>query len=363
MHTLPAGLDTPCLVIDLDVVERNILRLQAALDERSIGLRPHVKTHKLVPIARLQLEAGAAGLTAGTLGEAEVLADAGLGDVFVAYPVWAGGPKASRLRRLHGRIRLSVGVDSVESARELGTAVRGTDRPLRVLVELDAGLGRTGVAGPTEAVSVATVARDAGLEVGGVFTHGGHAYREPAARSAAADDEVAVLTSAAEALRAAGFAIDTVSAGSTPTRLLAARPGVTEIRAGTYALNDRQQLVLGSATAEELAAMVAATVVSHPAPGRFVIDAGAKSLTKDRAEYLDGFGLLPDHPGATVSRAFDYHGIVELDTDAPMPGIGEVVAVVPNHICPVVDLYDEAVLVRGGAVVDRWPIDARGRSG
>jgi D-serine deaminase-like pyridoxal phosphate-dependent protein len=302
MHALPAGLDTPCLVIDLDVVERNVRGLQAALDERGIGLRPHVKTHKLVPIARLQLEAGAAGLTAGTLGEAEVLADAGIGDVFVAYPVWAGGPKGDRLRRLHERIRLSVGVDSIESARQLGDAVRGTDRPLRVLVELDAGLGRTGVASPAETVAVAAAARDAGLEVAGVFTHGGHAYRDPAAGSRAAEDEVAVLTQAADALRAAGFDVQTLSAGSTPTRLLAARSGVTEIRAGTYALNDRQQLVLGSAAADELAAVVAATVVSHPDPGRFVIDAGAKSLTKDRAEYLEGFGLLPGHPGAIVSR-------------------------------------------------------------
>lgn len=362
MPFLPDGLDTPCLVIDLDVVERNVRRLQAALDERGIGLRPHVKTHKLVPIARLQLEAGAFGLTAGTLGEAEVLADAGMGDVFVAYPVWAGGPKADRLRRLHEQIRLSVGVDSIESARQLGDAVRGTEGSLRVLVELDAGLGRTGVAGAAEAVVVAAAARDAGLEVAGVFTHGGHAYRDAAAGSAAAADEVTVLTKAAEALRAAGFDVQTISAGSTPTRLLAARPGVTEIRAGTYVLNDRQQLVLGSAVADELAAVVAATVVSHAAPGRFVIDAGAKSLTKDRAEYLEGFGLLPDHPGAVISRVFDYHGTVELRTDAPMPGIGEVVAVVPNHVCPVVDLYDEAVIMRDGAIVDRWPIDARGRS-
>ena len=360
---LPARLDTPCLVIDLGVVERNVRGLQAALDERGIGLRPHVKTHKLVPIARLQIEAGAAGLTAGTLGEAEVLADAGIDDVFVAYPVWAGGPKADRLRRLHDRIRLSVGVDSAESARQLADAVRGMDRALSVLVELDAGLGRTGVAGPAEAVAVASAARDAGLEVTGVFTHGGHAYRDPTAGSSAADDEVSVLTTSATALTSAGFDVRTLSAGSTPTRLLAARSGVTEIRAGTYALNDRQQLVLGSAAAGELAAVVAATVVSHPAPGRFVIDAGAKSLTKDRAEYLDGFGLLPDHPGAVLSRVFDYHGTVELAADAPMPEIGETVAVVPNHICPVVDLYDEAVIVREGTVVDRWPIDARGRSG
>lgn len=357
------GLDTPCLVIDLDIVERNIHRLQSALDERRVAFRPHFKTHKLVPIARMQLEAGARGITVGTLGEAEVLADAGIGDVFVAYPVWAGGPKADRLRRLHERVALTVGVDSVDGARALGAAVRGSGRRLRVLVELDAGLHRTGVADPASAVEVATAARDAGLEVGGAFTHGGHSYRDPAAPAGAASDEVRALAAAGEALATAGVEVDTLSAGSTPTRLLAAQPGITEIRAGTYVLNDRQQLVLGAARPEELAASVAATLVSRPSSRRVVIDAGAKSLTKDRADYLDGFGLLPEHPTAVVSRVFDYHGTVDLGADAPMPAIGDVVAVVPNHICPVVDLYDEAVIVRGGRVVDRWRIDARGRSG
>ena len=363
VHALPSRLDTPCLVIDLDVVERNVHRLQAALDERGIALRPHFKTHKLLPIARMQVEAGATGLTAGTLGEAEVLADGGIGDVLVAYPVWADGPKADRLRALHERIDLTVGVDSIEGARRLAAAVRGSTRGLRVLVELDAGLHRTGVPGPNDAVAVATAARDEGLDVRGAFTHGGHAYRDPGAGPAAADDEVAALTSAADALTAAGFAIDTVSAGSTPTRLLAARSGVTEIRAGTYALNDRQQLVLGSAADDELAAVVATTVVSRPGPGRFVVDAGAKALTKDRAEYLDGFGLVPALPGAIIERVFDYHGAVAEADGGATPALGDVLAVVPNHICPVVDLYDEAVVVRERQVVDRWPIDARGRSG
>ena len=363
VHALPPELDTPCLVIDLDVVERNLHRLQGALDERGIALRPHFKTHKLLPIARLQIEAGATGVTAGTLGEAKVLADGGIDDVLVAYPVWADGPKADRLRSLHEGIQLTVGVDSTEGARRLAAAVQGSARRLGVLIELDAGLHRTGVADASEAVAVATAARDAGLDVRGVFTHGGHAYRDPGAGSAAADDEVRTLTSAAEALIAAGFDIETVSAGSTPTRLLAARAGVTEIRAGTYALNDRQQLVLGSAGDDELAAVVATTVVSLPGPGRFVIDAGAKALTKDRADYLDGFGFLPAYPEAVLERVFDYHGAVAVAEGGATPARGEVLAVVPNHICPAVDLYDHAVILREGRVVDYWPIDARGRSG
>lgn len=361
---LPRGeLDTPCLVIDLDVVDRNVRRLQAELDERGVALRPHFKTHKLVPVARMQLEAGARGITVGTLGEAEVLADANIDDVFIAYPVWAGGPKADRIRGLHERISLSVGVDSADGARQLALAVSGSQRALPVLVELDSGLHRTGVADPGAAVDVASAARDAGLDVRGVFTHGGHAYREPGAAPGASASEVSTLVATAAALTAAGFEVETVSAGSTPTRLLAARSGVTEIRAGTYALNDRQQLTLGSANADELAASVASTVVSRPGPGRLVIDAGAKSLTKDRAEYLDGFGLLPDYPDAVIHRVFDYHGAVAIDPEGPMPSLGDVVAVVPNHICPVVDLFDAAVVVREGRIVDHWPIDARGRSG
>lgn len=359
----PPGLDTPCLVIDLDRVETNIRRLQADLDAAGVALRPHFKTHKLVPIARLQLEAGAAGITAGTLGEAEVLADAGVDDVFVAYPIWAVGPKAARVRSLHDRVRIAVGIDSAEGARALAAAVHGTARPLDVLVELDAGIRRTGVDGPDEAVRVASAARAAGLRVRGVFTHGGHSYAGPDAAAAAADDEVRVLTEAAAALDGAGIEVETLSAGSTPTRTAAARPGVTEIRAGTYVLNDHQQVVLGSAADADVAAHVASTVVSRPTPDRAVLDAGAKSLTKDRAEYLAGFGHAAAYPDAVLDRVFDYHGRMVAADGSPLPALGEVVMVEPNHVCPVVDLFDEAVIARDGRIVDRWRIDGRGRSG
>jgi D-serine deaminase-like pyridoxal phosphate-dependent protein len=360
---VPRGLDTPCLVIDLDRVEANITRLQAELDSAGVALRPHFKTHKLVPIARMQLEAGAAGITTGTLGEAEVLADAGIDDIFVAYPVWAAGPKGARLRSLHERVRLAVGIDSADGARALAAAARGTARPLDVLVELDAGIRRTGVASPDEAVRVATAARATGLRVRGVFTHGGHSYAGPDAAATAAADEVRVLTEAADALADAGIDVETQSAGSTPTRIAAARPGVTEIRAGTYVLNDHQQVVLGSAAGGDVAAHVAATVVSRPAPDRAVLDAGAKSLTKDRAEYLAGFGFVAAYPDAVLDRVFDYHGRLVATDGSPLPELGDVVMVAPNHVCPVVDLFDEAVIVRGGHVVDRWRVDGRGRSG
>ena len=173
---LPTGIDTPELVVDRDRLYANVLGLQRTLDERGIRLRPHAKTHKSVRIGRLQVEAGAAGLTVGTLGEAEVFALAGLRDIFLAYPVWAEGPKAERVRALHGTADLRVGVDSAAGAERLGAAVKGMSQRLRVLVEIDPGLHRTGVGDPEAAVAVARAARTAGLDVEGVFAHAGHSY-------------------------------------------------------------------------------------------------------------------------------------------------------------------------------------------
>jgi D-serine deaminase-like pyridoxal phosphate-dependent protein len=295
----------------------------------------------------------------GTLGEAEVMVAGGIRDVFVAYPVIAVGPKAGRLRDLHDRAKLIVGVDSAEGARSLAAAVAGSGRRLRVAVEIDSGLGRTGVA-PDAAPNVAHAARANGLAVIGVFTHAGHAYASPDRVAPAAEDEVAALTAAAGALRTAGFETPMVSAGTTPTALLSARGAVTEHRPGTYVFGDRQQVALGAAEADQVALHVAATVVSVRA-GRFVMDAGAKTLTKDVAPYLPGYGAIPAWPDAVIERLSDYHGVVTLPDGSP--GIGDTIAIVPNHVCPVVNEVDALLIVRDGILVDRWPVDARGRNG
>ena len=358
---LPPGLDTPELVVFVERVLANIRRLQEDLTARGLELRPHVKTHKSVRIARMQLDAGARGLTVGTLGEAEVMAAAGLRDLFLAYPVWAEGPKAERVRSLHDATDLRLGVESASGAERLGAAVRGARTPLRVLIEVDSGLHRTGVATPDEAVLVARAAASAGLLVDGVFTHGGHAYR-PGAAGAVALDEVTALEASAAALEAAGFDVSTISAGSTPTRTLAAGGRVTEIRAGTYALGDRQQVLLGAMAPDETAAVIASTVVAARA-GRVVVDAGAKSLTKDMAAFVTGYGAIPEWPGAIVEKLNDYHGMVSLAGGTGGPRPGDVLAVVPNHICPVVDLVSSFVAVGSDGRAERWAVDARGRSG
>lgn len=363
---LPGGLDTPCLVIDLDVVEANARRLDDQMRARGVALRPHAKTHKSVELARIQLAAGATGITVGTLGEAEVMADGGIDDVFIAYPVWAVGPKAERLAALHGRndLTLSIGFDSVAGAQRVAAAVDAAGsggRPLRVMLEIDPGNGRTGVE-PARAGAIAGAARDLGLDVIGLFTHGGHAYRSRNAIAGAAADEIRVLGVAADAFRAAGIEPRVISAGSTPTAMAAATDPVTEIRAGTYLLGDRIQVELGASPPDGVAIAIAATVVSTAANGQVVIDAGAKTLTKDRPDYLTGFGALPAYPDAILERVFDYHGVVRIPDGTRRPSLGEVVTVIPNHCCVVVDLHDEFVATRSGEIVGRWPVDARGRS-
>jgi D-serine deaminase-like pyridoxal phosphate-dependent protein len=232
---------------------------------------------------------------------------------------------------------------------------------LTVLVEVDPGNHRTGVDGPAAAVEVALAARSAGLVVDGVFSHGGHGYA-PGAAAAAGDDEVRTLTAAADALRAAGIDVTTISAGATPTMLTAATGAVTEIRAGTYVYGDRQQWVLGAIPADGCAVAVAATVVSV-FDDRVVIDAGAKALTKDRAPWLTGHGAIAGYPDVVIERVNDYHGIVAIPAGADRPALGEVVAVIPNHVCPVIDLVDAVVAVAADGAAAEWPVDARGRSG
>ncbi|MGI8928053.1 MAG: alanine racemase [Candidatus Limnocylindrales bacterium] len=361
---LPRGLDTPALVIDLAIVERNAWRMAEAVGARGISLRPHVKTHKSVALARIQIEAGAAGITVGTLGEAEVMAEGGIEDILLAYPLWADEQKGARLKALHQRdgLKFAVGVDSIVGGERLAQAVAGSSKPLRVLIELDPQYHRTGV-DPAAAGELAAKLRGMGLEVVGVFTHGGHVYSGRDAVSGAAADEVGAIAAAAESMRAAGIEPQILSAGSTPTALSSATEPVNEVRPGTYLINDRIQVHMGSCPVDGVAIAVAATVVSDSVPDKFVINAGAKSLTKDLPPYLSGHGFLPDYPDGVLERVSDYHGEVRLPVGAVAPRIGDVVAVIPNHVCPVIDLFDSFVATRSGEVVGRWQVDARGRSG
>ncbi|HEX5770893.1 MAG TPA: alanine racemase [Nocardioidaceae bacterium] len=352
----PVEVATPALLVDLDRLSANIARMSTRVRSQGLRLRPHAKTHKCVEIARLQVDAGASGLTVATLSEAEVFASAGFDDLFVAYPILPVGAKAARLRSLLDRVSLSVGVDNVAGAVALARAAGG--RPARVVLEIDSGQHRTGVA-PDSVVPLAEECRGLGLSVTGVFTHGGHSYRDPSAPADAAADEGSALTEAASRLSAAGFEVGVVSAGSTPTTGASRPTPVTEERPGSYVFYDRQQLALGACSVDDVALTVAATVVST-GHGRFVIDAGSKALASDRPAWLHGHGSVPALGEAYVTSLSEHHGIVE--GASSLPAVGDLVQVVPNHVCTVVNLFDEYVAVRAGEVVDRWPVAARGRN-
>jgi D-serine deaminase-like pyridoxal phosphate-dependent protein len=358
--TLPEGIDTPTVIVDIDVLERNITTWAQRMADRGVGLRPHTKTSKCIEVIRRQVDAGAVGLTVATLGEAEVLAGAGFTQLFQAYPLWAGRPdRARRLRALHERVDLMVGVESVEAAAALGRAVAGSERPLRVLVELDPGLHRSGVR-PEEVVDIARAAHDAGLDVRGAFTFGGHGYAACDAAPNAGDDEVRTLTLAAELLTAAGFEPSVLSAGSTPTALHSARGPVTDERPGTYVFQDSQQVTLGVAALGDVAMVVAATVVASHADGRFVLDTGSKAIAADRPVWAKGHGRVPAYPDAELRSLSEHHCVGW--TTGPRPKVGEVVAVVPNHACVVVNLVDTLTVVRNGVIVDEWAVASRGRN-
>jgi D-serine deaminase-like pyridoxal phosphate-dependent protein len=348
---------TPALVVDIPTLDRNIAKMAGWAKDNAIALRPHVKTHKTVEIARRQVQAGATGITIATLGEAETFAEAGFRDLFVAYPLWAGADKASRLAALCERARLRVGVDSVEGAALLGRAVRRGK--LEVLVEVDCGHHRSGVA-PSEAAAVADAAAKAGLSVIGVFTFPGHSYA-PGNAAQAARDEAEALERATSALELSGHAATVRSGGSTPSAYHSVGGLVTELRPGVYVFNDRQQVVLETCTADDVSLWALATVVSAPCDERFVVDSGSKVLAADRPDWLKGYGLLPELGGAGITQLTEHHAVVR-GVSRGVLRLGDRVRVVPNHVCSAVNLADELVAIAGDGTLETWAVRARGKN-
>ncbi len=335
---------TPHVRIDPEVLERNIDAMQQAATSAGLALRPHAKTHKSLEVARLQLAAGAVGLTVATVAEAEVFAE-GCDDLFIAYPLWVDDERAGRLRGVLSRASVAVGVDSVESVRQLS---RLADAGLRVRVEVDSGHHRSGVPA-ADAVGIARAASDLGLAVDGVFTFPGHSY-SPDARASAASDEARELGTARDLLVRAGLSCAVVSGGSTPSVGFAHGDVLTEVRPGVYVFGDAQQWELGAATPHAIALTVVATVVGRY-PDRVVLDAGSKVLGADRSAWATGFGRLLDHPDARITALSEHHATVT-GLDAPR---GTRVRVVPNHVCNAVNLADAYVVGDG-----TWLVDARG---
>jgi D-serine deaminase-like pyridoxal phosphate-dependent protein len=348
--------------VDLDRLSLNLDRMAAYATLHGLRLRPHVKTHKSPRIAADQLRLGAAGLTCATLREAEVMSEV-CDDLLIAYPP-VGAARLERLARLPQDVRVSVAADNPDSLSALSLAAKLGHREIDVLVEADMGMHRTGVATPEKAVALAKAIRGmAGLRFAGLMVYPGHIRQ-------AVDDQGPALVELGreigryhDALANVGLTPLVVSGGSTPAAWhMHEVPGITEVRPGTYVYNDRTTAQIGACHWDDCAYTVLATVVSTAVKGQAVVDAGTKSLGREplRAEG-DGYGALLDHPDVVVARMSEEHGILDLSHTSWRPRLGDLVRIVPNHVCISVHLFDEIIGVRGHAVETRWPVAARGR--
>ena len=352
--------ETPFIAIELGTLQSNIAKAAEAARAAGIALRPHVKTHKIIEIARMQEAAGILGITVATLGEAEVFVAAGFTDVLIAYPVWLTHAKAERLGVLLDRATIRMGIDSIESAERYGQFLGGKSALIEFLIEVDCGHHRSGVA-PSAVGELAVGLRKLGLEVSGCFTFPGHSYAVEG-RAAAAQDEAKALATAQHQLVAAGFPDAHIrSGGSTPSLAEADVLVVTEQRPGVYVFNDAQQLELGSCDWSDIALTVQTTVVSVRG-NRVIVDAGSKALGADRAPYASGYGRVLNVPDARLVALSEHHATIDFPDGIAVSRVGEILSIVPNHVCNTVNLADEVFVFDREELVDCWKVAARGKN-
>jgi D-serine deaminase-like pyridoxal phosphate-dependent protein len=367
------SIPTPRVVIDVNRVRNNIATMAARAAAAGVRLRPHTKTHKSPAIAQWQIDAGAVGICCAKIGEAEVFAAAGIQDIRLPYPVLPAN--ADRVLALLERTRLSIIVDDEDVARGWSAAMSAAKRQLEILVKIDVGFHRCGMdpdrAGVVDAVQ--RVARLPGLTFRGLLSYAGQSANAKSIDElhAIAAHELAVLTRLSRELKQRGVPIEELSVGGTAmSRCIGEQPGVTEMRPGNYIFYDRMQVGLGSCALEDCALSVVSTVVSRTAPDRLVFDAGSKTLTSDGAR---GFASLPGHglvfprlddptpdPSIVIERLNEEHGMARVSPSCPLRP-GDRARILPNHSCVVTNMVDELLVVDGMTIVDRLPVEARGK--
>jgi D-serine deaminase-like pyridoxal phosphate-dependent protein len=359
---LPADLATPCLVVDGPTVRANIARMTAYCRQHKLNLRPHTKTHKSRFVAQLQLSAGAAGLTVAKAGEAAVMAEV-CEDVLVAYPT-VDRARTRRLAQLARERTVRVGIDSREAAEAISAAAAEVHTTIGVLVDLDLGFGRTGVQNAADAAVLARqITQLPGLRLDGVMFFPGHIGGSPEEQRPQIDRAFGRIEEVLEIWRRDGLEAKVVSGGSTPTALQSHHfKMLTEIRPGTYVFNGVNELYGGYVALDDCAARVLATVVSTAVPGKVVLDGGSKIFTSDRCgpRPESGHGLIVEFPEARIVRLTEEHAEVDVSKCAKSPRIGERVSVVPNHICPCVNLLHSFWWWEHGTAVG-IRVDARGQ--
>lgn len=355
----PARVETPVGLVDLQRTRANAARAAEYAAGHGLGWRPHIKTHKSLQVAGIQLDAGARGLTVATLREAEVMSTL-TDDLLLAYPP-VGEAKLRRLVELRESLDLKVALDSVDVLRGLADAAAAAGRTVGVLVERDVGMGRVGLQSHDSVVEVARAASELdGVDFRGIMFYPGQIRMDEAAQGAPIAEVSSLLSDTVAALEAAGLPPEIVSGGSTPTmRRSHEMPHLTEIRAGSCIYYDREGLDIGCAGPEDIAYTVLATVVSTSVAGRAVVDAGSKALSKeDRGG--GGYGQLLDRPEVTVVGLSEEHGVLDLSATDWTPRVGDRVRIVPNHVCVSVNLQDALLAVDGDAH-SMLTLEGRGR--
>lgn len=343
---------TPCAVIDLDIVDRNIAQLQSLCDNAGVANRPHIKTHKSPFLAKRQIDAGAIGITCQKLGEAEVMVDAGIEDILIATNI-IGAARSGKLASLQQRVSLKICADNPVSLAAYAEAGRSAGRPVRVLIECDTGQKRAGVETPNEAIALAKIVRDdPWLEFGGLM------FYPPLDGWPATQ---AFLDMAKEGLASLNLVPEIISTGGTPNlKNIGTLHGASEHRSGTSIFNDRMMMAAGVAQVEDCALKIFTSVVSRAGDNRGILDAGSKTFTSDPGG-LEGHGLILEHPEAQIHKMAEEHGFLDLSGCDKRPEIGDILRVVPNHVCVVVNMFDKLVAVRNNSILDVLRVEARGR--
>ena len=359
-----ADIDTPALIVDLPKLKGNIERVRQSATNAGLALRPHIKAHKTPEIAQMQIDAGAVGVTAAKVSEAEAMVDGGIVDVFIANEI-VGEFKLRRLGAMRERAKVSVACDSVEVARGYAEHVGSVDDPLEVVLELDLGAKRCGVM-PEDAGALAdAIAQMPGLRLVGLMGYAPMTYNVDSAgeRVPLVSAEGELLSGVADALRERGHDIERISGGCTPGALLyPADSGLTEIRPGTYVFYDRNQVDLGVIGIEAVAATILTTVVSKRGPDRAIVDAGSKALANQVKRVSPGFGWVKGNPAAHLDNVNDEHGYLNLEDSELDVAIGDKVEIIPPRICTALNLYDDPHIVEDGRVVQTCAIAARGKN-
>ncbi|GAA0341712.1 alanine racemase [Bacillus carboniphilus] len=361
-------LDTPTLLLDIDKLKENINEMAAFAKMQGISLRPHIKTHKSIEIAKLQLEAGAVGVTTAKIGEAEVMAAGGMKDILIAYPISSEMKMKRLIGLMEDGVDLKISVDHVQQVEWLDAFFEQTSYTLQVWIKVNSGLNRCGVEPGDEVVQLARkVVNSASLKLGGIFTHAGHSY---GAKSIEEIEQIGLqearmVVESAEACEKEGIPIPVRSVGSTPTYKIAGQvKGITEVRPGNAAFFDAIQVGLGVTSFDKCALTLLASVVGVYQGSRVVLDTGSKSLCLDKGAHgnqsVSGFGHVVGHPELTIERLSEEHGVAIVNGETSL-SLNDKVLVIPNHACTVANQFEEYVVHQNGVVVDVWKVDARGK--